>query len=80
MAIEVGSRDLSELFTPPVEVEIEGLGSLTSGAHGYCMAEHVAQVQVALSGSSCSVGNVHSSPWEVVAFDRENKRIIVKPV
>jgi len=73
----VGSRDLSEVFDS-VHVTIEGIGSF--GSMGVeSLAHHVATVAVVLTGKPlfCYPGD---APWEVVSFDREAKKLVVRPV
>lgn len=77
----VGSRDLSEIGGRDLEVTIEGVGSFgTLFPRPMSLAVHVAQCVVSLTDETVPVPNPACTPWRIVSFDREGKKLVVRPV
>jgi len=72
--------DLSELWEGQLEITIEGLGVRIYNFDRDNLATHVALVAIKLGSECIFVNNIKKSPWEIVSFDRQAKRLVVKPV
>lgn len=77
---EKRSRDLSELWEGQLEITIQGLGSRIFNFDKDCLATHVAIVNMRLSDEPVFVGDIKKSPWEIVSFDRQAKKLVVAAV
>lgn len=75
-----GSRDLSKEYSGRIEVEIRGVGSFTTDFGMMSLAQRVAHAQTCLTRKSTTVFNPAAAPWEIVAFDAQRGKLIVKVV
>jgi hypothetical protein len=79
MTTAIGSCDLSEVCEHGLEVTIEGKGTLnTDFGVPMTLEGHVTHVHVILTGKATTHENPTHSPWEVVSFDREACKLVVK--
>ncbi len=74
------SRDLSEIWEGELEITIEGVGTRIYIFDRDHLATHVAIVVARLTDKSVIVNNIKKAPWEIISFDREAKRLVVRPV
>lgn len=74
------SRDLSEVYEGELEITIEGVCTQRYVFDRDNLATHVALVQVFNGGDGLIIGDIRKSPWEVVSFDREAKKLVVRPI
>lgn len=74
------NRDLSEVYEGELEITIEGVCSQRATFDRDTLASHVACVQLFNGGDMLIIGDIHRSPWEVVSFDREEKKLVVRPL
>lgn len=75
-------QDLSALYEGELEITIEGLGTQRAVFDFDTLAAHVACVYFALAPDCPGLLFIdpRRSPWEVVSFQPEARRLIVKPV
>lgn len=75
------ARDLSERFTGMLTITIHGVGTQKKFFNGDSLATHVAEVHRSLHPrSNFVIGDIRNTPWEIVFFDREAKKLVVRPV
>lgn len=74
------SRDFSEAYEGRLEITIEGIGTRSFTFERDLLAFHIATVQCLLSNDVCIVSNIKNAPWTLVSFDREKKKLVVRPV
>lgn len=76
------NRDLSEIYEGELEITIEGIGTQCMIFERDTLASHVALVQLyrGHGDKGIIIGDVRKSPWEVISFDREAGKLVVRPV
>ena len=77
----VGSCDLSEVVGRTLDVTIDGVGTMkTAFLSPQSLAVHAGHVHVCFTGETLIVQDPGDAPWEIVSFDRQAKKLVVRPV
>lgn len=73
-------NELSELFEGELEITIEGIGTQKMMFDCEPLVGHIATIQAILTMHVVFVSDVSCPPWKIVSFDREAKKLVVRPV
>ena len=76
------SRDLSEQFGGcRLDVEITGVGKSHTNFNVLVpLSDHVRTALFLLTGTETQVDDPRKSPWCIVSYDRDTRKLVVKPV
>ena len=73
-------NDLSELYEGKLEITIKGVGTQIMIFKREPLAKYVAHPLFTLTNNFVYCNEISNSQWEIISFDRANRKLVVRPV